>query len=53
VGEHREVSEEEFENIVEACEKLLKKDPDNPETWTRKGMAYMGLGNSEEAIYMF
>ena len=51
--EHREVSEEEFKNIVKACEKLLKEDPDDPETWTRIGMAHLGLGNADEAINSF
>ena len=51
--EHSEVNEEEFKKIVETCEKLLMEDPKDPEVWTRKGMALMGLGNAEEAIESF
>ena len=51
--EHREVSEDEFKNIVDSCEKLILEDPKNPEVWTRKGMALMGLGRAEEAVKSF
>ena len=45
-----EVDEEEFLGIINICEKLLREDPDDPELWTRKAMALMGLNRGEKPL---
>lgn len=51
--DNRTVSEEEFQRIIEICQDKLTQNPNDPEIWTRLGMALMGLNQQEEAISSF
>ena len=53
MNDSKKFDENKFQRTVQICEEELEKNPNDPELWTRKGLALMDLNHFKDAIVCF